>query len=83
MHGLGTYNSTEDGSFYNGEFKNGQRSGQGYASFSDGRVYEGEFKDGKMQGRGTCTYPDGRTFEGNWSNNKPLWSWSDFFKFFK
>ena len=53
-----------DGSVYVGEFKDGERSGQGTFTFTDGNVYVGEFEDGQFNGQGTLTDVDGDVYVG-------------------
>ena len=52
-----------DGSFYVGEFRDGQRNGQGTYTYASGDVYVGEFKDDERNGQGTLTFGPG-DFEG-------------------
>jgi hypothetical protein len=44
MHGKGVM-TNEDGSIYDGEFKNGKMDGQGTKTFSNGNIYSGKFKN--------------------------------------
>lgn len=59
---------------YVGEFKNGQRNGQGtmiYQCYPSGSIkYVGQFKDDKYNGQGTMTYPDGRKDVGQWEDGE-------------
>ena len=49
----------EEGTKYEGEFKDGKRHGQGILKDSDGKIiYEGEWKDDKPDGKGTITIPN-------------------------
>ena len=49
----------EEGTKYEGEFKDGKRHGQGILKDSAGKIiYEGEWKDDKPDGKGTITIPD-------------------------
>ena len=52
------------GEKYVGEFKDGQKDGQGTYTFPNGKKYVGEFKDGKMHGQGTYTWPSGQKYVG-------------------
>jgi len=52
-YGAETY---PDGSSYEGQFKNGQRSGLGVYYFTNGRIYEGEWACGVREGRGVERY---------------------------
>ena len=56
-----------DGSWYEGDFKNGKSHGQGYYSWPDGSWYKGEFKDGQREGQGTIYWANGNKYEGGWS----------------
>jgi hypothetical protein len=60
----------QDGSRYEGEWKDGKRDGEGTYSWADGSKYKGEWKDGKRDGEGTYTYPDGRRYEGEFKDGK-------------
>ena len=40
-----------DGGKYTGEFKDGERHGQGTLVYADGKTVEGEFKDGDFIGK--------------------------------
>ena len=64
---FGTWTS-EDGDKYVGEFKDGNRHGQGTHTYTDGRKYVGEYKDGKRYGQGTFTFVDGSVVEGIWKD---------------
>jgi hypothetical protein len=49
----------EDGSKYEGEWKNGKQHGRGVYYRSNGTIaYEGDFKNGKMHGYGVYYYDD-------------------------
>lgn len=56
-----------DGSYYRGEFLDGDFSGSGMISLADGRVYKGEFIGGLADGPGTMMFPSnhpcGYTFQ--------------------
>ncbi|KAH9598967.1 MORN motif [Trypanosoma melophagium] len=52
-HGKGKYTLPGDkGYVYEGEFLNGERSGNGTCTFTNGRRYEGEWLQDKMHGKG-------------------------------
>ena len=60
----------DNGDKYVGEFKDGNRNGQGTYIFQDGKKfngdkYVGEFKDGKFHGRGTYYYLSENQSKGN------------------
>ena len=46
MNGKGKF-IYQDGSFYEGEFKNGNRNGYGIYKYNNGDIFKGEYKDGK------------------------------------
>jgi hypothetical protein len=49
----------QNGSRYEGEFKDGKYSGRGTFYFANGSVYEGEYENGRYHGQGTFTYANG------------------------
>ncbi len=59
--GTSTYPS---GNKYAGEFKDGQRHGQGTYTFASGDLYVGEHKDGKSNGSGVYTHANGNKYVG-------------------
>jgi len=64
-HGFGTmqYN---DGSSYEGYWKNGLREGKhGILKFPTGVTYEGDFKDDEYHGTGLYTEKNGDSYEGD------------------
>jgi len=65
-HGKGkaVYNNGEF--FYDGEWKNGQWSGNGILETKQGFKYSGELKDGEMTGYGKVTMPNGESKTGYW-----------------
>lgn len=59
-----------DGSFYEGEFDEGEISGSGVRKWTTtGNVYEGEFFRGELTGKGTMKYGNGAVYEGEWDAN--------------
>lgn len=60
-----------DGSFYEGQFINGEIDGTGirYWAHTD-NTYEGQFENGEMCGMGVMSFGDGSLYEGAWLNNK-------------
>ena len=61
----------DNGSRYEGNFKNGLRDSTGTFTFKDGSVYTGTFKDDHFED-GTFEATDGSRFEGHFSSdNKP------------
>ena len=60
-----------DGSYYEGEFDNGEIKGHGFRyNAYNGNNYSGEFIDGEFHGEGVMTYGDGCMYEGDWFRNK-------------
>ena len=57
-----------DGFKYIGDWKNGEISGEGVATYANGDVYEGTFVAGKRQGEGTMRYAAGQEASGEWKN---------------
>ena len=55
---------------YVGDFKFGERTGQGTMNYPDGRQYIGEFKDGELTGSGTMIYPDGKKVTGEFKDGE-------------
>ena len=49
---------------YLGEWKKGNKHGQGTQTYADGDKYVGEWKDNKMDGQGTYTYANGDKYKG-------------------
>ena len=61
----------DEGSVYEGSFKNGLRNGLGKYTMPDGFTYEGEWKDDQIQGKGVARYPTGQIFEGSFEQGVP------------
>lgn len=60
----------KDGSFYEGQFDNGEISGHGYRKWaSSGNQYTGQFIMGELNGQGIMEYGNGKRYEGGWANN--------------
>ncbi len=68
--GFGKYVG-EDGSAYEGEWRDGCRHGSGRALSADGNVYEGQWAHGKRHGEGKETFASGAHYEGQWEGGKP------------
>lgn len=50
-----------DGSFYEGEYKNGMKNGSGVVTYPNGQVYVGTFENDKKHGLGTLFDLDKKT----------------------
>ena len=61
-----------DGSYYEGEFLNGEIHGTGTRLWShNNNLYQGQFDQGEMNGMGVMTYGEsGDVYEGHWVDNK-------------
>jgi hypothetical protein len=55
---------------YDGEWKDGMMSGEGYYLFSDQMGYKGYFKNNNCEGPGRADYPIGSFYEGEWKAGK-------------
>ena len=55
---------------YEGEWKDGERHGQGTYDDNAGSIYIGEWKYDQRSGEGIQIYPDGSKYEGQWENDQ-------------
>ncbi len=55
---------------YDGEWKDGERSGYGKYVFTNGQKYEGQWDKGVRNGYGTLTLKNGYTASGEWKDDK-------------
>ena len=55
---------------YEGEWKDGERHGQGTYDDNAGSVYIGKWKFDERNGKGVQTYSDGSRYEGQWENDQ-------------
>lgn len=65
-----------DGSYYEGSFVKGKKSGKGKIILSNGSTYEGDFNDDKIDGKvcfflkqGIFQWSDNKKYEGEWKDN--------------
>ena len=58
----------KDGSYYEGEIRNGLYNGKGRIVFANGDIKEGTFVDGKMNGYGSYCWAGGDKYVGNFVN---------------
>lgn len=73
-HGRGImYYSTDDSynrKYYDGDWVNGIREGNGTLVWTNGAKYVGAWKDDCCNGYGVNYYTNGEIYEGNWLNDK-------------
>ncbi len=68
-------NNSKIGFVYEGEWKDGQCSGQGTATYGEEdennrRDYVGQWENNKRNGQGTMTWNNGQVYEGEWKDGK-------------
>ncbi len=68
MHGKGVF-TYQNGSVYEGKFRNNKFSGIGRFTYTDGCVYEGYFKNDKFHGSGVLTYSNGCKYVGDFNKD--------------
>ena len=56
--------------FYEGDWVEGKKQGNGVEQLRSGSLYEGMFKDGKINGPVTYKYYNGNIYQGDWVENK-------------
>lgn len=66
-HGQGKY-QFDDGSVYEGTWRNDNQHGRGIHTFVNGERYEGSYVKGLMHGNGTWHNTDGSSYTGTWEN---------------
>lgn len=59
-----------DGSYYDGEWDEGEMHGHGYFHWKDGTSYNGEYQHGRKHGIGTFTYLSRKQYQGEWAAGK-------------
>ncbi|MFZ6047508.1 C13 family peptidase [Pseudomonas sp. CR3202] len=59
-----------NGTWFEGQFKDGQPEGQGEWHGPNGLVYVGEFRAGLFHGQGRLAYGNGTTYEGGFAHNQ-------------
>ncbi len=60
----------KNGDVYEGEGKDGKRTGKGKYIWVNGDVYEGDFADGKRTGKGKYIWVNGDVYEGDFIDGK-------------
>lgn len=68
-HGLGTY-TWEDGTVYQGRWRNDLMEGNGKLSFANGNFYEGNFSKGVPFGKGVYKWANGDIYQGGFLDGK-------------
>lgn len=53
----------QNGEFYEGHFRNNQKSGHGSQTYQNGDVYEGEWQNDRRFGKGKISQKDGALLE--------------------
>lgn len=69
-HGQGYFAYADEGGWYEGEVRDGQRQGYGIALEIDRSSYEGQWQDDQQHGVGRATFGLGGSYDGEWSNGK-------------
>ena len=64
----------EDGSIYEGEWKNGKRDGKGKYTYTNGGIFEGKYKNGKRDGQFIKTSSCGKKYHQIYENGKLTFS---------
>ena len=60
----------KDGTYYEGEFYQGEINGKGERRYNDGSIYKGEFRQGEKDGYGEIQYTKtGEWYKGEWLLN--------------
>ena len=52
-----------------GQWKDGNKDGEGIAQYANGDRYEGMWRKDAAHGRGTLQYTTGDVYEGDWKDN--------------
>ena len=68
--GFGIMTFADDGSIYEGQFKDGQRHGKGKQKAEGIAEYQGEWVNNNFEGKGVLVYADGGKYEGDFFKNK-------------
>ncbi|WP_281613192.1 hypothetical protein [Flammeovirga sp. SubArs3] len=68
-HGMGTY-TWEDGTVYQGKWRNDLMDGRGSLKFANGNKYEGNFSKGQPFGAGVYNWANGDVFQGGFLDGK-------------
>jgi hypothetical protein len=66
--GRGTFQDTI-GNKYVGDFKNGNRSGNGKMNYVSGNIYNGSWVENRISGKGKFTFKNGAEYNGEFKND--------------
>lgn len=69
FHGKGRH-VWPDGSYYEGDWRNGRKQGQGTYVSEENLKYTGAWHDGKRHGKGIQEYANGDSYDGWWYNGQ-------------
>ena len=61
----------DDGSIYEGTFKDGRQDGTGSFTLPNGYSYTGDWVAGEIRGEGVARYPNGSVYTGRFAAGKP------------
>lgn len=64
----------QNGDKYEGDWKDGQKHGQGVYTWKNGDRYEGGWKNGKAHGKGVFTRADGTKNDGEFENGSLVYT---------
>lgn len=67
-HGQGT-GIWKNGTYYEGNWEQGDKHGRGVYQFPQGERYEGEFVRNQREGHGTYLWKNGDVYSGGWKND--------------
>lgn len=59
-----------DGSYYEGDWTDGEMNGKGDFYWPDGSYYIGEYQNGRKHGVGEFKFPSGKIYKGQWADGK-------------
>lgn len=68
-HGFGTL-TRQDGTVYDGEWRNDELNGEGTERCTDGTCFRGHYANGMRTGHGVVTWPEGSKYSGQFERGK-------------
>ena len=78
--GTSDYQVGDQYGIYEGEWKDGERHGQGTYDDNAGNIYIGEWKYNQRSGEGIQIFSDGSKYEGQWKNDIPIKQYNELLK---